>query len=122
MNALFSILGGKCPRCRKGKMFVCSNPYNISKMADMHENCPHCGQPTQPEPGFYYGAMYVSYALGVALFAVLFVLVQFVLKVQGYHFMWIYTVVMLALWPLLFRLSRILYIYMFVRYDKKYKD
>jgi len=33
----------------------------------MHRTCPHCGQDLIPEPGFYFGAMYFSYAINVAL-------------------------------------------------------
>jgi hypothetical protein len=33
----------------------------------MKENCSHCGLRYQIEPSFFYGAMYVSYGLNVAL-------------------------------------------------------
>lgn len=115
---LLSILQSKCPRCHKGDLFVEANPYHLSKLSKMHKNCCCCGQPTEPEPGFYFGAMYVSYALGVVMFALLFTLVEFILKIEGYHFMWIYALVMIVLWPVLFRLSRVLYLYTFVRFDK----
>ena len=114
---LLSILKCKCPRCRKGNLFINPNPFNISTLSKMPKNCEVCGQPTEPEPGFYFGAMYVSYAIGVAMFAILFVLVEFILKVGGYHFMWIYAMVMLILWPVIFRASRVLYIYTFVKYN-----
>lgn len=115
---LLSILQSKCPRCHKGDLFVEANPYHLSKLSKMHKNCSCCGQPTEPETGFYFGAMYVSYGLGVLMFAFLFTLVEFVLKIEGYHFMWIYALVMIVLWPVLFRLSRVLYLYTFVRFDK----
>jgi hypothetical protein len=35
----------------------------------MNETCPHCGVRLEPEPGFYQGAMYVSYANTVILLA-----------------------------------------------------
>lgn len=49
----------KCPRCRKGDLFV--KPFNISKPLDMNYACPHCGQLFEPEPGYYFGAMFLSY-------------------------------------------------------------
>ena len=70
---LYSILNNKCPRCHEGKFFDSANPYNLAKMTSMPDKCPECGQPYEPEPGFYFGAMYVSYALGVALFVTIWV-------------------------------------------------
>lgn len=49
----------KCPKCRQGDIFV--KPLNITKPLDMPEACEYCGQLTEPEPGFYYGAMFLSY-------------------------------------------------------------
>lgn len=37
----------------------------------MHTHCPVCGVSFEPEPGFYYGAMFVSYAFTVAIFTVI---------------------------------------------------
>lgn len=114
---LTSILKSKCPRCRKGDLFINSNPYKLSTLSKMHKNCLNCGQPTQPEPGFYFGAMYVSYGLGVVLFAITMITLEGIFKVGGFHFMWVYTLLMLVLWPVIFRLSRVLYIYMFIKYN-----
>lgn len=49
----------KCPRCRQGDIFV--KPLVITKPLEMPDQCEYCGQPTQPEPGFYFGAMFLSY-------------------------------------------------------------
>ncbi len=51
----------KCPRCRQGNIFT--EPFNISKPLDMPKQCADCGQFTEPEPGFYFGAMFLSYIL-----------------------------------------------------------
>lgn len=70
---LYSTITNKCPRCREGKLFTGSNPYDLSNITKMHERCPVCGQPTEIELGFYYGTGYVSYALTVAYFVSTFV-------------------------------------------------
>ena len=57
----------KCPRCRKGDMFVTKNPWHLKTTMKMNQVCPVCAQPLDIEPGFYFGAGYVSYALTVAL-------------------------------------------------------
>ena len=49
----------KCPRCRKGDIFT--KPFDIKKPLDMPHDCSHCGQLMEPEPGYYYGAMFLSY-------------------------------------------------------------
>lgn len=51
----------KCPRCRKAKIFT--EPFEFSKPLAMPTRCPHCNQKMEPEVGFYYGAMFVSYIL-----------------------------------------------------------
>jgi hypothetical protein len=47
-------------------MYLDKNPFNL-KTQKMHEKCSHCGLIYQIEPSFFYGAMYVSYGLNVAL-------------------------------------------------------
>lgn len=54
----------KCPRCRVGKVFKGST-YSL-KVQKMNEFCPHCDLKFEREPGYFYGAMFVSYALNVA--------------------------------------------------------
>jgi hypothetical protein len=54
----------KCPRCRRGKMFV--SPVYSLKSHKMNEFCPHCHMKFEIEPGYFYAAMYVSYSLNVA--------------------------------------------------------
>lgn len=56
----------KCPRCRQGDIFV--KPLNLKDPLDMPESCKYCGQKTEPEIGFYYGAMMVSYGISVWIF------------------------------------------------------
>lgn len=66
MNGLNAFFSGKCPHCRTGKVFKYSF-YNVRKFKEMHETCPHCKVKFEQEPGFFWGAMYFSYALNVAL-------------------------------------------------------
>jgi uncharacterized protein (DUF983 family) len=61
-----AILRQRCPVCLEGPMF--------SGMFDMYERCPRCGHAFERETGFFQGAMYVSWALGVGLFATIAVL------------------------------------------------
>ena len=113
-----AILQGKCPRCRIGRIF--SHPAsNLTRFNRMNERCPHCDVRLEPEPGFYQGAMYVSYGFTVACM----VIVGVILYLFGVQNEWTYigTVigVMFLLVPLNYRFSRIIYLYSFggLKYD-----
>lgn len=56
----YSIFNMKCPRCNEGDLFP-TGSFEFSKPFDMHEHCPNCSQNYFPQPGFYYGAMFISY-------------------------------------------------------------
>lgn len=56
--------GCKCPRCRVGNVFV-GRTYSL-KPQKMIEYCSHCNLRYEREPGYFYVAMYVSYALSIA--------------------------------------------------------
>ena len=71
-----AILNMKCPRCEKGKMFS-SGLFEFSKFLNMPEKCEHCGMHFTPEPGFYYGALFVSYAFNVVLMVMVSVILYF---------------------------------------------
>src|SRR5690606_16532083 len=55
--ALKSLLLMRCPCCRTGAMFRA--PFR------MHRRCPDCNLDLEPEPGYYIGAFYVNYLLGL---------------------------------------------------------
>lgn len=72
-SVAYSIFRFKCPHCREGEFFVDRNPYHLSTVGDVREACPVCERRFTPEPGFYYGGMYVAYALAVATGTSIFV-------------------------------------------------
>lgn len=68
-NKFSAIINCKCPRCRKGDMFTYSI-LRVTSFSKMNKTCPRCGLYYEIEPGFFYGAMYFSYALNVAQLAI----------------------------------------------------
>ncbi|MBP6756719.1 MAG: DUF983 domain-containing protein, partial [Bacteroidia bacterium] len=80
--------------------------------------CEHCGESFVKEVGFYYGAMYVSYGLNVALGVGLFILTVLLLNFSLIAFLITYAVLVLVLFPWMMRKSRLVYINIFVRFDK----
>jgi uncharacterized protein (DUF983 family) len=119
---LVSSLSCRCPRCREGKLFKNNISISLKKNMAMPVRCTVCGQPTEKEPGFYYGTGYVSYALGVAISVTTFI-AWFVLIGMSVHdnrfFYWLITnaviLIVLQLW--LMRLSRSIWFSWFVKYD-----
>ena len=81
VSAVKSMATCKCPRCRKGKVFIHSNPYH-RKFDKMEDKCSECGLVYEMEQGFWYGAMYVSYAFGVALAVPVVIILSFLTELE----------------------------------------
>ena len=80
----------------------------------MHMHCPNCGVQYAREPRFFDGAMYVSYALNVGLFLVsAFIIYQFFEPDSPDVYLVAIILEVILLFPLLFRFSRIFYLYAF---------
>lgn len=56
----YSIFYLKCPRCHEADMFD-TPTFSFKKPFEMKKECPDCGLDFEPEPGYYYGAMFISY-------------------------------------------------------------
>ena len=121
-SKLNSILTGSCPKCQNESMYLDKNMLHLTKVLKMNENFSHCGLKYQIEPSFFYGAMYVSYGLnvgiGIAAFIVSYVLFNASLEEA---FISIIASIILS-FPLVLRLSRNIYINMFVSYDENFKQ
>jgi len=70
---LYSILTIKCPQCHEGA-FLERKVYDFSAFTKVRRSCPNCQLNYHVEPSFYYGSMYVAYALGVVLMMLMIVL------------------------------------------------
>ena len=68
-SKLYSIFFNRCPRCHKGKFWFSNNPFKNIFLSSKKEikSCSNCSLVYEMELGFWYGAMYVSYAIGVAI-------------------------------------------------------
>ena len=112
-STVLAMLGQKCPRCHQGNMFT-HGMYNLAHYTEMPVACPVCGLVFEPEPGFYIGAMYISYAFTTGIVLVVGLLVYYLL---GDPDTWVYvasvTVAVVGLLPLLLRSSRTVMLYFF---------
>ena len=117
-SKLNSILTGSCPRCQNESMYLDKNPLHFSKLIKMHEKCSHCGLRYEIEPSFFYGAMYVNYALTVIVCVATFVIAKLLLNFTLTTTIIAIITALVILMPINSRLSRNIYINMFVSYEK----
>lgn len=110
------MFGLRCPRCRRGDLFPTSS-FSFDKPFEQYEHCPKCAQNYFPEPGFYYGAMFISY-IGSGFFCLGFVMLL--------HWVWDWSmtasfVALLAVVAVCFvwwfRFSRSVYFHIIQGYD-----
>lgn len=124
-NLLWSVLTNKCSRCRKGDLYKYHNPYNIKRFMEMNERCPVCGQLFEIEVGFFFGTGFVSYALSVAVCVASFIAWKVLIGMSLHDnrlFWWmgVNGVILVALQPVLMRLSRTIWLNFFVWYDPEW--
>lgn len=99
-------------------MYLNKNAYIISDTLKMHERCSNCNTKYKIEPSFFYGSMYVSYGVGIA-FAVAAFIISYVFFDANVNTVFISIVVTLVLFmPIIARVSRNIWINMFMSYDK----
>ena len=123
-SAVGAMLAQKCPRCHRGPLFKHS-ALNLRRFDEMYEDCVACGQYYEPEVGFYWGAMYISYGFSTGVVFLMGILLYYL---AGDPPVWVYSTavatVVLALTPLLFRYARVVMLYLFagIRYDPTLVD
>ena len=120
-DVVYSTLNNKCPRCHEGDVFENKNPYSLKNGLKMHDHCPSCHLKYEREPGYFYGAMYVSYAFQAGIFITLFALSTIWWNLAPWLLASIVIGAVLATFPLIFRWSRIVWINFFTAFDKSYQ-
>jgi uncharacterized protein (DUF983 family) len=115
---MYSVANNKCPRCHEGDFFVHSNSFQFKNNLKIYKKCSNCHLKYMLEPSFYYGAMYISYALTVA-FAIAVFVISYLFGVSIIISFIAIIVSLVILMPVAMRLSRILYINMFVHFDEE---
>ncbi len=111
----------KCPRCGKAPVFE-TNSLDLRNFSKTHRHCKHCHLSFEPESGFYFGAMYFSYAILVGLMVTLAIAGTY--AGLGEKLYWMLPLVIIVLMPFVYRYSRMLMLYVVypVMYKKKFTD
>jgi len=125
MGKLSTALKEKCPRCAEGDLYVYTNHLPFSKKPfQMKKYCPECGLKYEKEVGYFYGSMFVSYALNVALFVAILLIYLFLFRE---HYGWeyfavVYLLATFLLTGVIFRWSRSLWLAALVKSEPGRKD
>lgn len=115
-NIAYSVVFNKCPQCHQGKVLKYA-PYQLNKLLETEEQCSNCELKYEKEPGFFYGAMYVSYALTSGIFIVAYILQATLLDLPVTQFAIFMVSLLLLTFPLIARWSRVLWLNFFVPYN-----
>jgi uncharacterized protein (DUF983 family) len=110
----------KCPRCQEGDLFA--KPFKFTNPTLMPEHCPICNQKFEPEPGFYYGAMFLSYILSGFFFLGIMGVFLIFLKLSVNAAMALLIFISALTYFFFLRTSRSLWINLMVPYDSKAKE
>lgn len=119
---VYSTVANKCPRCHKGKVFENNNPYSFKNGLTMHDSCSECNLKYEREPGFFYGALYVSYALMSGIFIVWFLADLLWLHMEAVNLVIIVVSSMLLLFSVVYRTARIVWMNFFIRFNKNFSN
>lgn len=120
-STFVSILSLKCPRCHEGNLFIYPNSFSYKKMIMMPDECPVCGLKFEPEPGFYWGAMYIGYGLSVAFSVFNFLWMYLIWGWLTWQFITVNAILLAIAVPYTFRFSRCIYIYIIQSFESKEK-
>jgi uncharacterized protein (DUF983 family) len=105
---LSDILHQRCPRCRSGAIFRGSAFLGFPKM---NVRCPVCDLRFEREPGYFLGAMYISYGLALVVITILAAVLWYV---TGWWItkatLWA-TLLFVPMAPAITYFSRVLWIY-----------
>lgn len=107
MGLIGAVLCQRCPRCRKGPVF--------HGIMSTYESCRVCGLKYEREPGYFYGAMYASYVIGLVTTAY-----WLPLLLMGFSPVWVLVppvIQLIVQIPLSYRYSRVIWLHMDHRFD-----
>lgn len=114
MARLISLLKEKCPNCEQGEVFEDKGNIFLFRSPKMRKRCPVCKHTFEREPGYYWGAMYFSYALAIAEGVAVYLFALLIFE-DPYDYRTV-LLILLALLLLSFvnlRYSRLLWMYLF---------
>ncbi|ANW94849.1 hypothetical protein AXE80_00415 [Wenyingzhuangia fucanilytica] len=117
-SKLYSIINSKCPQCHEGDFFENKLSLNVLKTTATKTNCPKCNLKYMREPSFFYGAMYVGYGLSVGLAIALYIISSVFVGLSMRQSIVTIAIGLFILAPWSLRISRVIWIHLFIKYQK----
>jgi uncharacterized protein (DUF983 family) len=122
MNIVQKVVAAKCPICEQEKVFQTNGNILLFKAPKMNDSCANCRHTYETEPGFFFGAMFVSYALIVAELGGGFFIAQFFISNTEVLIAIMFGVIVLTSFTN-FRYSRLIWMYLLTpKKDKSVKE
>ena len=121
-SKLYSILFNLCPKCHEGRFWKTNNPFKniLLKNSESSISCEKCLIKYELEIGFWYGAMYISYAIGVALMLFLWGVLSFFFPLMDVLLLISLVVIGILIFsPINYHLSRLIWVNIFIKYQPK---
>ena len=118
-SKLYSILFNKCPKCHIGNFWTSNNPFKNMFFSNNNtcKTCKNCSLFYELETGFWYGSMYVSYAISVGVMLLFWTLTNFFYPlIDVINEILIIVIAILLVSPLNYHISRLIWINFFIRY------
>jgi hypothetical protein len=98
-----AVVALRCPRCLEGRIW--------RGFLSMNEKCPKCGLVFEREPGYFTGAMVVSYVLAVPILGAIVIALMAAGGLDAVPALLIGDAVYLGLVPFIFRYSRVVWLH-----------
>lgn len=115
MSKVLNALKCKCPKCKKEDIFTDSGNILLARIPKMNDKCAVCNYKFERETGFFFGAMFVSYALSAAQMIFSLVLLWYLVGLSPLRVFLIIVMAAVLLSTINFRLSRSIWIYLFYK-------
>ena len=119
-SKIYSVLFNKCPKCHIGKFWATNNPVKnmLFNTKNTSQKCKNCSLTYELEIGFWYGSMYVSYAISVAVMVIFWTLTSFFFPlINIFSEILIIVLAIILVSPINYHISRLIWINFFVDYN-----
>jgi uncharacterized protein (DUF983 family) len=109
----YAFVNSKCPRCRVGNIF--NGPTYSFRGQKMNDICPYCDLRFERELGYFYVAMFVSYAMNcaemIAVCVAAYILGLQLIQANVWYYVGLILIVAVLCSPFNFRYSRVILLY-----------
>lgn len=115
MSKILDALQCKCPKCKKGNMFSDKGNILVFRIPQMREKCKVCQFKFEKETGFFFGAMFVSYALAAGQMMISLLVFWSFIELSPIKVFIIISITAFLLATINYRLSRSIWTYLFYK-------